>query len=165
MERRDPARRHGGAPPLCRDQGGHPRRERHDALPAPALAAGRGRARAPRARQLPGPRRVPPDREGRRAGTGRGCAEDLGARLDPRRGHRTMPRLQIVIASTRPGRVGQPVAEWFTARAEAHGAFELEVVALAELALPLLDEPHHPRLRRYVNPHTKAWSERVDTAD
>jgi len=76
-----------------------------------------------------------------------------------------MPRLQIVIASTRPGRVGQPVADWFTARAEAHGAFELEVVDLAELALPLLDEPHHPRLRRYVNPHTKAWSERVDAAD
>lgn len=76
-----------------------------------------------------------------------------------------MPRLQIVLASTRPNRVGLPVAEWFRARAEAHGAFELELVDLAELALPMMDEPNHPRLQRYEHEHTKAWSARVDSAD
>jgi NAD(P)H-dependent FMN reductase len=76
-----------------------------------------------------------------------------------------MPRLLIVIASTRPGRIGLPVAEWFTARAAAHGGFELEVVDLAELALPLLDEPNHPRLRTYTKDHTHAWSALVDAAD
>jgi NAD(P)H-dependent FMN reductase len=76
-----------------------------------------------------------------------------------------MPRLLIIIASTRPGRVGLPVAHWFVERAAAHGAFELEVVDLAELGLPLLDEPKHPRLRQYTHDHTLAWSATVDAAD
>lgn len=76
-----------------------------------------------------------------------------------------MPTLQIIIASTRPGRVGLPVAQWFARRAVAHGAFTVEVVDLAEIALPFLDEPNHPRLRQYTQPHTKAWSARVDAAD
>ena len=76
-----------------------------------------------------------------------------------------MPTLQIIIASTRPGRVGLPVADWFAARARDHGAFELDVVDLAELGLPFMDEPNHPRLRRYEHQHTKEWSARVDAAD
>ena len=66
-----------------------------------------------------------------------------------------MPTLQIIVASTRPGRVGLPVADWFAARAQAHGAFELDVVDLAELGLPFMDEPNHPRLRRYEHQHTR----------
>ncbi|WP_028059642.1 NADPH-dependent FMN reductase [Candidatus Solirubrobacter pratensis] len=76
-----------------------------------------------------------------------------------------MPKLIIVIASTRPGRVGLPVGEWFAERARAHGGFETEVVDLAQLRLPLMDEPNHPRLRRYTNEHTKAWSAQVGAAD
>jgi NAD(P)H-dependent FMN reductase len=76
-----------------------------------------------------------------------------------------MPKLMIVIASTRPGRVGLPVARWFTERATEHGAFDVEVVDLAELDLPFMDEPHHPRLRRYTQDHTHRWSEMVDSAD
>ena len=44
-------------------------------------------------------------------------------------------RTPQIIASTRPGRVGLPVADWFAARARHHGAFELDVVDLAELGL------------------------------
>jgi NAD(P)H-dependent FMN reductase len=76
-----------------------------------------------------------------------------------------MPRLQIIIASTRPGRVGLPVARWLEAQARAHGAFELDVADLAELDLPLMDEPNHPRLRQYTHQHTKDWSARVQSAD
>jgi NAD(P)H-dependent FMN reductase len=71
----------------------------------------------------------------------------------------------IVIASTRPGRGGWPVAQWFIQRATDHGGFEIEVVDLVDFKLPLLDEPNHPRLREYVNPHTHEWSERVGAAD
>lgn len=77
----------------------------------------------------------------------------------------TQPTLQIIIASTRPGRVGLPVAEWFRGRAEAHGGFAIDVADLAELNLPFMDEPSHPRLRRYIHKHTKDWSARVDAAD
>jgi NAD(P)H-dependent FMN reductase len=76
-----------------------------------------------------------------------------------------MPKLLIVIASTRPGRVGLPVTEWFAEQAAAHGGFELEVTDLAELDLPLLDEPNHPRLRQYTKDHTHAWSAIVEGAD
>jgi len=76
-----------------------------------------------------------------------------------------MPTLLVVIASTRPGRVGLPVAEWFIGHAVEHGGFEVEVADLAEINLPLLDEPNHPRLRNYTNPHTLAWSALVDSAD
>ncbi|HYZ80257.1 MAG TPA: NAD(P)H-dependent oxidoreductase [Solirubrobacteraceae bacterium] len=76
-----------------------------------------------------------------------------------------MPKLLIIIASTRPGRIGLPVANWFAEQAAAHGGFELELIDLKELDLPLLDEPNHPRLRQYTKDHTRAWSTTVDSAD
>ena len=76
-----------------------------------------------------------------------------------------MPRLSIIIGSTRPGRAGLPIADWFTDRARGHGGFEIDVVDLAELDLPMLDEPNHPRLRQYTHQHTKEWSARVAGAD
>lgn len=75
------------------------------------------------------------------------------------------PVLQIIIASTRPGRAGLPVASWFTARAQADGRFDVQVTDLAELALPFMDEPNHPRLRQYTHEHTKAWSAVIDGSD
>ncbi|MGA3215362.1 MAG: NAD(P)H-dependent oxidoreductase [Acidimicrobiales bacterium] len=76
-----------------------------------------------------------------------------------------MPTLTVIIASTRRGRLGLPVAHWFIEQARAHGAFEVKVVDLAELDLPLLDEPNHPRLRQYTQPHTLEWSAIVDASD
>jgi NAD(P)H-dependent FMN reductase len=75
------------------------------------------------------------------------------------------PVLQIVIASTRPGRVGLPVAQWFEQAAIAHGGFDIELVDLAEVALPFFDESNHPRLRKYEHQHTKDWSVIVNRAD
>lgn len=76
-----------------------------------------------------------------------------------------MPKLLVVIASTRPGRVGLPIGEWAARGAKEHGGFDVEVADLAELDLPLLDEPGHPRAQRYANDHTKRWSEQVGSAD
>ena len=73
--------------------------------------------------------------------------------------------LQIVIVSTRQGRKGDAVARWFATQARAHAAFDIEIVDLAEVNLPLFDEPEHPRLRKYQHDHTKRWSERVSRAD
>jgi NAD(P)H-dependent FMN reductase len=75
------------------------------------------------------------------------------------------PVLQIVIGSTRPGRVGLPVAEWFQEKAVEHGAFEVELVDLAAVGLPFLDEPELPRFGRYVHQHTRDWSATVSRAD
>lgn len=75
------------------------------------------------------------------------------------------PTLQVIVASTRPGRVGLPVGRWFHQRATRHGAFEVEWVDLKEIALPFMDEPQHPRLQRYQHQHTKKWSALVERAD
>jgi len=76
-----------------------------------------------------------------------------------------MPRLSVIIGSTRPGRAGLPIADWFADRARGHGGFEIDVVDLAELNLPMLDEPNHPRLRQYTHQHTKDWSARIAGSD
>jgi NAD(P)H-dependent FMN reductase len=76
-----------------------------------------------------------------------------------------MPTLTVIVGSTRPGRAGLPIAQWFVERARAHGGFDVEVADLAEIQLPLLDEPNHPRLRQYLHQHTKDWSARIDRAD
>jgi NAD(P)H-dependent FMN reductase len=75
------------------------------------------------------------------------------------------PTFLIVIASTRPVRVGLPIAEWFEQRAVAHGGFEVEVADLAAIDLPLMNETKHPRRREYEHQHTKDWSVRVEAAD
>ena len=77
----------------------------------------------------------------------------------------TRPLLQIIIGSTRPGRVGGAIATWFQGRAEAHGAFDVEMVDLAEVGLPLFDEPGHPVTRQYTHDHTTRWSATIDRAD
>ncbi len=77
----------------------------------------------------------------------------------------TRPQLHVIIASTRPGRSGLPIAKWFQARAEAHPAFETTLVDLEAVGLPLLDEAAHPRLQKYANEHTKRWSASVGAAD
>ena len=75
------------------------------------------------------------------------------------------PVLQIIIGSTRPGRVGPAVADWIIERARARGDFEVVVTDLAELNLPMFDEPNHPRLHQYVHQHTKDWSAIVEASD
>ena len=76
-----------------------------------------------------------------------------------------VPNLLLIIASTRPGRAGLPVAEWALDGIRQHGVFDVDRADLLEINLPLLDEPNHPALRRYTKDHTFAWSARVDAAD
>ncbi len=76
-----------------------------------------------------------------------------------------MPILSVIAASTREGRVGFPIAEWFEARARAHGPFTVELVDLKQVNLPLFDEANHPRLQKYEHEHTKQWSARIQRSD
>jgi NAD(P)H-dependent FMN reductase len=71
----------------------------------------------------------------------------------------------VIVASTRPGRVGLPIGQWFCERVAEHGAFAVDLADLAEINLPFFDEPLHPRLRQYSHQHTRDWSARVEAAD
>lgn len=75
-------------------------------------------------------------------------------------------KLTIVLTSTRPGRVGKTVADWFHDYAKANPAgFEVGFADLEDVNLPLLDEPNHPAMKKYEHEHTKRWSEIVDNSD
>lgn len=73
--------------------------------------------------------------------------------------------LNVVISSTRPGRVGPTIARWFHETAVADGHFDVRLVDLAEFNLPVFDEPHHPRMQKYQHEHTKKWAASVASAD
>jgi NAD(P)H-dependent FMN reductase len=76
-----------------------------------------------------------------------------------------MPNLMVIIGSTRPGRAGLPIGEWFAEQATKHSGFDVQIADLAEIDLPLLSDPHHPRLKKYVHQHTWDWSAKVESAD
>jgi NAD(P)H-dependent FMN reductase len=71
----------------------------------------------------------------------------------------------VVVGSTRPGRAALPLAEWIAQIARDHGGFEVELVDLADVDLPLFNEPRHPILKQYEYDYTKRWSAIVDAAD
>lgn len=76
-----------------------------------------------------------------------------------------MYQLKIIITSTRPGRRGIAVANWFSEKAKTLRDFNSEVLDLKEIDLPLLDEPFHPKLQKYQQEHTKEWSKKINEAD
>ena len=72
----------------------------------------------------------------------------------------------VVVASSRPGRLGPRVAEWFLrATAAERAGIDVDLADLAEIDLPMLDEPEHPSGGVYQHEHTRRWSERVAAAD
>jgi len=76
-----------------------------------------------------------------------------------------MFKLKIILASTRPGRQGPAVAAWIHDICKEDPSFEVSLLDLAEINLPFLDEPSHPRLKKYVHDHTKKWSSTIEEAD
>ena len=76
-----------------------------------------------------------------------------------------MYNLKIISASTRPGRKGILVAAWVHELALKSTDFTVELLDLAEINLPFLDEPEHPRLKKYTHEHTKRWSRIIEGAD
>lgn len=76
-----------------------------------------------------------------------------------------MYNLKIIIASTRPGRKGPALANWIFEVAKKHAEFSVELLDLAEVNLPFLDEANHPRMQKYEKEHTKKWSATISNAD
>ncbi|NIG54946.1 NADPH-dependent FMN reductase [Chitinophaga sp. Cy-1792] len=76
-----------------------------------------------------------------------------------------MLKLKVISSTTRPGRKGPIIAKWISAVAAANPAFEVELLDLGDIHLPLMDEPFHPRLKKYEHEHTRKWSTLIDEAD
>jgi NAD(P)H-dependent FMN reductase len=67
-------------------------------------------------------------------------------------------QLAVIVGSTREGRLGDTVARWFAAQAGRRADLLVDVIDLAEVALPAA-LPRHP------GPPVRAYAERIDRAD
>ncbi|MAS03446.1 MAG: NADPH-dependent FMN reductase [Ahrensia sp.] len=74
-------------------------------------------------------------------------------------------KLNVIVTSTRPGRIGPKIGKWMADFARENSDFEVELVDLADFDLPLLDEPKHPTMQDYQHEHTKRWSAVNEKAD
>lgn len=73
--------------------------------------------------------------------------------------------LKIITSTTRPGCKGIAIAEWVYALAAAPENMTVELLDLAKINLPLMDEANHPRLGQYEHQHTKDWSAKINEGD
>lgn len=75
------------------------------------------------------------------------------------------PHIQILVGSTRPGRVGIKATNWFLDKIKDQDFATIEVLDLEKIGLPFLDEPNVPGMRQYTKDHTKEWSKIIEKAD
>jgi len=73
----------------------------------------------------------------------------------------TAPRIAVVIGSTRPTRICPGIAGWIRNVAQEGSTLRYELLDLAEVNLPFLDEPLKAALHTYEHEHTRAWSRTV----
>ncbi len=76
-----------------------------------------------------------------------------------------MYNLKIITSTVRAGRKGPIVADWIVNHAKKQGDFNVELLDLAVINLPMMDEPNHPMMKNYKHEHTKNWSAKIDEAD
>lgn len=74
-----------------------------------------------------------------------------------------MSTVRLVIASTRPHRLGPVIADFV--RAQAPRDLAVEVTDLAELGLPFLDEPQLAASGVYTHEHTRRWAQLIGSSD
>jgi NAD(P)H-dependent FMN reductase len=74
-------------------------------------------------------------------------------------------KIGVVVGSTRPRRICKDLAQWVLDVARAESSLSYELIDLAEVALPFLDEPLMAALAQYEHEHTKRWSALVSSYD
>jgi len=76
-------------------------------------------------------------------------------------------KLQVIVGSSRPGRITDKVAAWVAAAAAGLKNTEVEVVDLADYVLPLFDEPISPQYNpnRQPNEAVQKWLDKLAEAD
>lgn len=71
----------------------------------------------------------------------------------------------LIMGSTRASRISPQIAAWVAGIGRACTPFGYEVVDLADWPLPMDDEPKIPATGVYTQEHTRAWSEKIKSAD
>lgn len=76
-----------------------------------------------------------------------------------------MNKLKVITSTNREGRKGTSVANWVVDFVRDNYDFDVELLDLAEINLPFMNEPNHPSLGKYQYEHTKKWSATIQEAD
>lgn len=76
-------------------------------------------------------------------------------------------KLQIIIGSTRPGRISERIGKWVASEAKQLPDTTVEVVDLIDYPMPFLDESISPQFNPDRNPNAtvKKWLTKIDSAD
>jgi NAD(P)H-dependent FMN reductase len=80
-----------------------------------------------------------------------------------------MPKLQVIVGSTRPTRAAERVFPWVVLEAQRHGAFDVELLDLRDWQLPFFQE-HLGTIGNlsdptYSDPTVKAWNKKIAEGD
>lgn len=76
-----------------------------------------------------------------------------------------VPVIGVLVGSTRPVRVGRQLADQIVELARLRSEADIALIDLAEVNLPLLDEPQMPSRGDYAHGHTRAWKRTIDALD
>ncbi len=76
-----------------------------------------------------------------------------------------MPKIKIILGSSRPMRFAEQPAMWLLEQTQEIEGMDAELVDLAEINLPFLDESAPALHGTYENEHTKEWSKIIAEAD
>jgi NAD(P)H-dependent FMN reductase len=93
--------------------------------------------------------------------------DHLGTDVSPNGadGHLPVPRIAVILGSTRPGRRGAAVASWVMEIAATREDANFDLIDLADYPLPHLDEPLPPSMGQYQNAHTQQWAATIGQYD
>jgi NAD(P)H-dependent FMN reductase len=80
-----------------------------------------------------------------------------------------MPKLQVIVGSTRPTRAADRVVPWVVERAQSHGGFDVEVLDLRDWSLPFFQE-HLGTIGdfsdpTYSDPIVRGWNRKIAEGD
>lgn len=94
-----------------------------------------------------------------------GTVAQPGAQAPADRPPAEVPHLHVVLGSTRNGRFGDRVADWFMERATGREDLTAELVDLRDWPLPFFDQPTPPMAGGYTDEAQRRWAEKVASAD
>lgn len=74
-----------------------------------------------------------------------------------------LPRVGVIVGSTREGRFSERAARWIAAVAQA--SFEVELLDLRDYPLPFFDEARAPMMSPPEHPGARAWGAKLASCD
>lgn len=79
----------------------------------------------------------------------------------------SIPKIKIILASTRQGRQGEKIGKWVSDSLRGDSRAEWQLLDLRDYKLPYYDEAASPRMLagKYTDPQILAWLEQIAAAD